>query len=279
MKRHKIRIRKASGVPQPFSKKKLFLSLQRTGLPANECRLISEKVEKEITEGTHTSEIYRKALKLIKQKSPIASVHYSLKKSLFELGPEGHLFEIFVARYFREIGYSVKTCHTLQGLLVKHEVDVIAKLNDDDFFAECKFHNHAGVKNDIKVALYVKARWDDLRKGPDGKNLKGYFIVTNTSFTSDAILYAKGTGLRLLGVNMPEGDSFLDKIKKLKLYPLTSLRHLSRSIKKELLAREIILARDLLDSLSLLGTMGMSEEQISSLKDEIETLTARQIWN
>jgi hypothetical protein len=279
MKRRKIRIRKASGLPQPFSKQKLFRSLQRTGLNHHECKQISDRVEKEISEGTNTNEIYRKTLRLVKQKSPVASVHYSLKKSLFELGPEGHLFEIFVARYFKEIGYSVSICHTLQGLLVKHEVDVIAKKNDEEYFAECKFHNHSGVKNDIKVALYVKSRWDDLRKGPDGKNLKAYFIVSNTSFTSDAIIYANGTGLRLLGVNMPEDDSFLDKIKELKLYPLTSLRRLPRWMKKELLIREILLARDVPASSSLLKDMGMSEDQVSLLKEEIETLTRRRSWN
>jgi hypothetical protein len=278
MNRRKIRIRKASGLPQSFSKQKLFRSLQRTGLPHHECKKISEKVEKEITEGTNTKEIYQKTLKLVKQQSPLASVHYSLKKSLFELGPEGHLFEIFVARYFKEIGYSVSLCHTLQGFLVKHEVDVIAKKNGEDYFSECKFHNHSGVKNDIKVALYVKSRWDDLRKGPDGKNLKGYFIVSNTSFTSDAIVYGNGTGLSLLGVNMPENDSFLDKIKELKLYPLTSLRHLPRWMKKELLAREIVLARDVLVSSSHLRDMGMSEDQLTLLKEEIETLNARPSW-
>lgn len=273
-----FKILKASGFPEPFSKSKLIQSLERTGLPRKECEYICSEVLSQISEGSKSSDIYNKALRLVKQSSPIASVHYSLKKSLFELGPEGHLFENFVSKYFEEIGHDTSIRKLLRGKFVQHEVDVIAELKGKQHFIECKFHNHAGLKNDIKVSLYVKARWDDLKQGPDGKYLKNFYIASNTAFTEDAITYANGTGLFLLGINMPSNDSFLDKIKKLKLYPITSLRHLPRVFKKSFMQDGIVLARDILFQREKLIKLGMKQDDINILIQEIEMLTKRTTW-
>lgn len=275
-RRQNFRVLKESGRSEPFSRKKLYRSLERTGLPKKTCEDISAKVAREVGEGSQTKDIYKKTLRLIKETSPVATIHYSLKKSLFDLGPEGHYFETFVAKYFEAIGFSTTTCLTLQGKFVKHEVDVIAEKNGEEHFCECKFHNHGGAKNDVKVVLYVKSRWDDLRDGPDGKKLRSFYIASNTSFTLDAITYAKGTGLKLLGVNMPEGDSFLDKIKALKLYPLTSLRRLPKHMKAELLRRNLVLAKEIPEHINLLRNLGMEEKEIMNLKDEIALLTKGQ---
>lgn len=270
---------KRSGKPEEFSKRKLLLSLERSGLPKKECQEICEKVTEEVSEGTATNDIFKKTLRFVKQASPIAVAQYSLKKAIFDLGPEGHQFETFVSKYFEEIGYTTETRTVLQGKFVKHEVDVIAELDGKSIFAECKFHNHAGIKNDIKTSLYVKARWDDLKDGPSGKNLKAFYLVSNTAFSLDAITYANGTGLHLLGVNMPQGDSFLDKIKKLKLFPLTSLRRLPKTMKKELLQQNIVLARDVLSYKALLRNRGMTQEDLKILEDEVLLLIRRSAWN
>jgi hypothetical protein len=277
--RRQFKIIKRNGRPEEFSKRKLLLSLERSGLPKKECQDICNKVSNEVSEGTPTKDIFKKTLSLVKQASPVAVVQYSLKKAIFDLGPEGHHFETFVSKYFEEIGYSTETRTVLQGKFVKHEVDVIANMDGKSIFGECKFHNHAGIKNDIKTSLYVKARWDDLREGPFGKNLKGFYLVSNTAFSQDAITYANGTGLHLLGVNMPQGDSFLDKIKKLKLYPLTSLRRIPKTLKKELLQRNIVLARDVLSFKALLRNRGMTQEDLQILEDEVLLLTRRSSWN
>ena len=270
--RRKFRIRKASGEIEPFSKKKLCQSLEHSGLPKVKCKIIADDIAGKVGEGSPTYEIYEKTLSALKGTSPLASIHYSLKKSLFDLGPEGHHFETYTARYFEEIGHQTETCRVLEGKYVKHEVDVIATLKGKRYFSECKFHNHSGVKNDIKIALYVKARWDDLRDGPEGKNLHGFYVISNTKFSIDAITYAKGTGLKLLGVNCPAQHSFLDEIKKLKLYPVTSLTQINKNIKNQLLARNILLAKDLIDEKSFLIKLGLSAGQMEKVFQEIHFL-------
>jgi hypothetical protein len=270
-----IKIYKSGGYPESFSRDKLQRSLQRSGLPKKQCSDISDRICQEIHEGQKTRDIYRKALKLINKSSHVAAVHYSLKRALFELGPSGHPFETYVARYFEELGYSTSTRQNIRGQFVNHEVDVVAGLPGKKYFIECKFHNHVGIKNDIKVALYVKARWDDLKNGPDGKTLTGFYLASNTAFTRDALTYSIGTGLKLLGVNAPDEHSFLDQIKQLKLYPITSLKRINRIFKLKLLEKDIVLAKDLVHYQDQLHEWGMPEDDIRQLMNEVQLLLRR----
>lgn len=271
--KNNFNIIKASGLPEPFSKKKLYTSIQRTGLSPKACENIVDNVAHELNEGFKTRDIYRKALSLVEKNSRIAAAQYSLKRALFDLGPTGHNFELFVAKYFNAIGFKTNTCQIIQGRFVKHEVDVVGQKGSSKIYAECKFHNRQGIKNDIKIALYVKARWDDLKEGPEGKNLNQFYLASNTSFSLDAIVYAKGSGLQLLGVNAPSEKSFLDHIKELGLYPITSLRRINRFMKNNLIGRGFLLAKELLHQEELLYRLGMTEREIQILMSEIEFLT------
>lgn len=272
-----IEVLKKSGDCQAFSKTKLNTSLNHTCLPSKVSKSITEEVAKQLPPITSSQEIFQKTSHLIKKKSKLAAVQYSLKRSLFELGPEGHNFETFVARYFKELNFKTKECITVKGQFVLHEVDVIATKEKLKFFVECKFHNRLGIKNDIKIALYVKARWDDLKLGPVGKSITNYYLASNTAFSLDALTYSKGTGLRLLGVNAPENQSFLDEIKSLRLYPITSLTNLSKNLKKQIIAKKIIVAKDLLNHRSLLLELGLDEDHILEIFEEVNYLKKEKI--
>jgi hypothetical protein len=270
--RNKHPILKSSGKIELFSASKLQRSLKRTGLRPKYCKQISKEVAQKIKPGASTRDIFKHTIKLIHKKSPIAATHYSLKKSLLELGPTGYEFEYFVSKYFNAIGYTTYVGIILQGEFVRHEVDIVASKPNFQAYVECKFHNNSGRKNDIKTALYVKARWEDLKNGPDGKYLREFFIVSNTDFTQDAITYAKGVGLKLLGVNTPAEESFLDKIKKYKLYPITSLKRLKKSYCQELLLKKVVLCADLLEEKELLLKIGMSEQEIKAVFNDIHRM-------
>jgi hypothetical protein len=272
MRNKKVKIIKAAGNPEVFSKEKLFKSLVRAGLSKRSAGGIADKVAQEVAEGTNTRYIYKKALQLVNKSSPIAAINYSLKRAIFDLGPTGHHFESYVAKYFIERGYQTETCKMVQGKFVIHEIDVVAEKSGKKTFIECKFHNRAGIKNDIKIALYVKARRDDLLEGPEGKHLTSFFLASNTSFTSDAIKYSQGSNLHLLGVNAPPEKSFFDEVKAMKLYPITSLKSLNHSQKADLLNRNIILAKELPDQTSFLRKLRMNEDQIQKILDEVELL-------
>ena len=272
MSAQKFRIRKSHGGYERFSQKKLYSSLKRSGLSHQQSQIIAKKVSAEIGEGTKTKDIFRKTLQLVKRDSPSAAVHYSLKRAILDLGPTGHHFETYVGKYFQEIGYTTTTRESFQGRLVRHEVDVVAVKDKKRYFVECKFHNRVGIKNDVKITLYIKARWDDLRQGNEGKNLQGYYLATNTAYTQDALTYANGTGLKLLGVNAPESETFLQSIQKLKLYPITCLKKLTKIILNQLLSRDIVLAKEIPQNVKLLQRLGMTEDAINAVVAEVQRL-------
>lgn len=271
-KNHQYKIVKSNGDLEVFSSKKFHRSLKRTGLRPKYCNEIAQKISKNLYPGIRTKDIYNQTFKLLKKHSTVAATHYSLKKALLELGPTGFDFEEFIAKYFQAIGFETYTGVVLQGEFVKHEVDVIASKKNYQLYTECKFHNNIRRKNDIKVVLYVKARWDDLKNGPDGKYLKGYYVASNTVFTLDAIQYAKGCGLDLLGVNAPEDESLLDKIKKYKIYPITSLKKLKKSYCRELIKKKILICSELLNEKKTMLKLGMSEQEIIAIFNDIQNL-------
>jgi Holliday junction resolvase-like predicted endonuclease len=236
-----------------------------------------EEVTRHVKSGTSTKDIYRKAFKLINQESTVAAVHYSLKRAILELGPTGYAFEHFVGRYFSELGYETEVGVTLQGKYVGHEVDVVARTPSEKVFVECKFHNSIGKKNDIKTALYVKARWDDLKEGKEGKDLVDFYLASNTAFTKDVIQYAQGTGLKLLGINAPADESFIDKIRRYKLYPVTSIRRIKKYIKDALIENDILTCKELLHEEKLLYRLGLKENEIDLIFKDIHYLLERKL--
>src|SRR6185436_13429232 len=101
------------------------------------------------------------------------------------------------------------------GKCVPHEVDLYASHREQNTFlaAELKYHNDPGYKTDLKVALYVKSRFEDIFTCDPKKQVcpidRG-LLVTNTKFTSEAITYAECSGMELLGWGYPtDGTLFM----------------------------------------------------------------------
>jgi hypothetical protein len=168
---------------------------------------------------------------------------------------------------------------TIKGLCVSHEIDVIAQNDKDFLMAEVKFHNRKGMKSDLKVVLYVKERFDDIAKSEFWQNInkdleKGFWLITNTKFTTKAIQYAEcSPGLRLMGWNYPEGASLNEFIDNAKLYPLTCLESLSKHDKKLFLKKNIVLCRELQQGGErLFNLVGITTEKREVVLKEIENL-------
>jgi len=182
-----------------------------------------------------------------------------------------------VAEIWRHQGYTAITGQMVYGSCVSHEVDVIAWKPGELVMVEAKYHSDAASRTDLKTALYVKARYDDIRKQSfslksfdtssiDKKALEDMhafereaqhiedvshafpknemsqyltegWLITNTHFSDTAITYAKCNNLKLMSFEYPEMDSLQDKIFEYKLYPITCLTTLTSGEKKELLSR------------------------------------------
>jgi hypothetical protein len=196
-----IQITKADGEKEIFDPAKLRLSLEWAGAERGECDNILERVGADVRDGATTEDIYQHAFQLLRQHSaPAVAARYSIKRALFALGPSGFPFEQFFAEVLRAHGWKTQTGVALTGRCAPHEVDVLAEKDGFRVGVEAKFHNDAAGKTDIKDALYVYARYEDLKRAPEASSrVREGWLVTNTRFTRNAIRYAQCSNLKLIG--------------------------------------------------------------------------------
>lgn len=262
---HLIQVTKSDGTKQLFEEEKLINSLTRSGASEQAIDDIVEQVEQHIKEGMTTKEIYNFAFSLLKKHSVRIAVKYSVRRALAELGPDGFPFEKFVARVFHAWGYETLTDQHVMGVCIEHEMDVVAWKGDTLAMVEAKFHNEFGLKSDVKVALYVKARFDDIQGntfdyGGVKRKLTERWIFTNTKFTDQAIEYAICNKLKLVGWNYPTSGSLHSIIEEHKLHPVTCITALSHQQKMDLIGRNILTCSDIVKRKEILKEIGIRDE-------------------
>jgi hypothetical protein len=155
-------------------------------------------------------------------------------------------------------------------------VDVYAERNGEYMAAELKYHNNPGYKTDVKTALYVKARLDDIWStsphGETSKKVDHGYLITNTKFTSQAVQYARCSNVILIGWNYPHHGNLYDRIVASGLYPITALMSLRKSEKRLLIDKNISTTELLRQNRSLLRQIGVAPERIAKIVAEIEIL-------
>lgn len=275
-----IEIVKSSGEKVKFSLQKLRNSLARSGAEAALVEQIVNQVRDELYQGISTKEIYNRAFSLLKNTKPVLASKYKLKKALYELGPTGFPFERFVAAILEHSGYKTQVGKILNGICVSHEIDVFAEKHNKVAIIECKFHSEEGRNCNVKVPLYIQSRYQDVKlqweKKKDPKPImEAGWVVTNTRFTADAVTYGHCVGLYLLSWDFPKGDGLKDRIDRLGLYPITVSTLLTNREKQFLLAREVVLCRQLLQDRFFLDHLGISSVRKERILSEISTLCGK----
>jgi hypothetical protein len=273
-----IYVTKADGKKELFDTGKLQSSLLRAGASSKSVQEILNAMTDSATNGITTHQIYQQAFGMLQSHNTPVALKYSIKRAVMELGPSGFPFEDFVAEIFRAQGYEAVTGQIVRGFCVEHEIDVVAWNDEKMIMVEAKFHNTLGIRSDLKVALYVKARFDDLRKmkftyGGRERELDEGWLVTNTKFTSTAIEYGSCQGgLTMIGWNYPPHGNLHDMILEAKLHPLTCLASMNGMQKKMLLDQGVVLCKTITDNPQLLEAIGMKEEERNAVMEEIAGL-------
>lgn len=271
--RSDIIITKASGKKEPFAKSKLYQSLMQAGAPATLANQIVQTIEIELTEGMSTKSIYKIAHKLLsKAESPVAG-RYHLKNGIMELGPSGFPFEKYVSEILAHQGYTVHVGKIVDGKCIKHEVDIIAEKGEQHFMIECKYHNSPGIFCDVKIPLYIHARFKDIESrwimmpGHGAKFHQGW-VVTNTRFTTDAITYGSCVGLKVISLDFPKTGSLREMIEETGLYLLTCLTSLTQQEKKSLLEKKVVLCAEVCQRPQLLNELNIPPNRIETILKE-----------
>ena len=270
-------ITKANGDRELFDALKLLRSLTRSGAADKAAHKVVDHIVKELKDGMSTTYIYRHAFSLLRkiEEQPVAA-RYSLRRAILELGPTGFPFEDYIAEIFSGLGYKTATGQIVKGKCANHEVDMVAHKENRCIGAEIKFHNSLGIKTDLKVALYVHARFEDikgnlcLQEGGSGKD-EGW-LITNTKFTKNAIAYGRCANLTLLGWNYPKKGNLSDLIKETVVYPITTLSTLTHTEKRALLGAGVVLCRNLGSDREILARAGVKASKIATVIAESQAL-------
>jgi hypothetical protein len=279
-----ILITKASGVLAPFSKEKLIQSLVRAGAAENIASAIANEVSAQVYEGMSTKKIYRLAFGLLRDSSSHLAARYHLKRAIMELGPSGYPFERFIGEILKYQGYSVRVGEIVKGKCVNHEIDVIAEKDQHHFMIECKYHNQPGTISDVKIPLYIQARFKDVEAAwitlpGHGTKFHQGWVVTNTRFTGDAIQYGTCADLKMISWDYPRKGSLKGLIDDMGLYPLTCLTTLTKQEKRMLLENKIVLCKELCRNPQLLEKIGMRNNRIAAVLEEANQLCEHLIKN
>lgn len=272
---NRILITKKSGEKVPFEESKLRSSLERSGASISEIEYVLNTLDTMLVDGMSTHKIYQKAYSLLKINSRKVAGRYRLKKAIMELGPTGYPFERFIGKLLENQGYDTQVGVVIQGKCVSHEVDVVAQNELKKIIVECKYHREGNRKSDVKVAMYIRSRFNDIEDAwtnqgnLDNHDLEGW-LVTNTRFTKDALTYGKCAGLKLISWDYPEMGSLRQRIDSSGLHPITSLQTMTKKDKQNILDEGIVLCRELNES--ILAKYGIRGSKIRRIMEEATNL-------
>jgi hypothetical protein len=262
-----LTITKASGASEAFNESKLAKSLTATGLSTKEASEALDYLKGHLQRSVSTQDIHQQMSSYLRDHAPVNNYYnYGLKRAIMDLGPSGHPFETLVSDVLRHYGYQTEVSVIVLGKCVTHEIDVVARQKDKQFFIECKFHNSAGIKTDVQVALYTYARYLDIKSamehGHGTQTTYHPWLVTNTKVTSEVLDYAKCVGLEVTSWTYPEGRGLSSLVMAAGLHPVTLAYYLPRFKIGQLLERGIVTCarlKEAIDKQSVSDILSLSE--------------------
>lgn len=270
-----VLITKANGEREPFYPEKLYQSLVRSGADTDLAHRITGAIASSLKGGERTKDIYTRAFVELRRVERPMAARYSVKHALLELGPSGYPFEDFLAEIYRMLGYLSTTRVMAEGRCVEHELDLLARRNDERIAAEVKFHNNPGLKSDIKVALYVHARFEDIKARAQPGSVNDFtdrLLITNTKFTEQAEIFGACVGLSLISWDYPEKGNLRELIENTRVHPISCLTTLTRAHKRRLMEQGVVLCPQVPEHVRDLEALGLSGRTIEAVLTEVTHL-------
>ncbi len=264
---------KENGEKERFESTKVRKAIRRSGLSPKECDEIIGQLSPHLYNGISTKAIYHMVYDLIEQMRPEVSHKYNLKRALQRIGPAGYEFEDFIGTLLSMEGYDTELRQVIEGGCLSHEIDVVAEKQNRRYMIECKFRNQPGYKCRIQTALYVYARFLDLREGNKMGTCGKYYrpwLITNAKFSKDVITYADCKGMDLLGWRYPFKKSLEVRIDRSRCYPVSVIKMGDRTL-RQLLKKKIVTVFDLPESYEKLARRtGISVRKSKEILEKAE---------
>jgi Holliday junction resolvase-like predicted endonuclease len=243
-------VTKFDGRTQPFIKGKIINTCLRIGVGHQQAVEITNRIEREASNGITTKEVLKKIFDYAKKYKPEIKDRTDLRSAIAALRSKPD-FEIFVSLLLKEYGYEVQTNQIVDGKCVDHEIDAIAKKDNEIILVEAKHHEQYHTYTGVSVFLEVQAELEDLMEGYRIKKNKINFtkalVVCNTKISEHAERYATCRDIGYISWKLPKEKNLEQVIEDGKLYPITLLRGLDIQTQDRLVSKGILLLKQLIE--------------------------------
>jgi len=245
-----VYVTKADGSKQPFDKQKIINTCLRLQASLEQAQSIADKIEARAYDGIPTKKILQMVFFYMKKYRPAIVYQIDLRQAIAMLRSKPD-FEIFVAKLFEAMGYGVETNLIIQGKCVEHEIDVVARKEEEVILVEVKHHVNHHTYSGLDVFLQLNSTLEDLREGYEiGKNNFRFtkaILICNTKVSEHAKRYALCKGLEFIAWKFPTEKGLERIIEEYKLYPITFLKGIERNEAYKLADVGIVTVKQLLD--------------------------------
>lgn len=266
-------VTKFDGRKQPFNKEKIVRTCLRMHANLQQANDTANKIEKELYDGITTKEILQKIFKYLQEYKPEIKHQIDLREAIALLRPKPD-FEQFISLLLKEYGYRIETNRIVAGRCVEHEIDAIARKNNETFLVEIKHHFQPHTYTGVSIFLEVQAELEDLMEGYRWKknniNFNKALVVCNTKISDHAKQYAICRSIGHIGWKFPEEMGLEQMIEEKRFYPITSLKDLDLQTQAKLGDNGIVLLKQLVE-ISLNEIIGKTKIE----KQKIEKLVKR----
>jgi len=272
-------VTKADGSKQVFDKQKIFRTCLRLQATQQEAQSVADKIEARARSGVTTKEILQLIFRYMREYRPEVKHITDLREAIALMRPKPD-FEQYVALLLKEQGYNVETNLLIKGKCVEHEVDAVAKKNNECIYVEVKHHFQHHTFTGVGVFLEAWASYVDLLQGFEAAKNPHRFnkvmVVCNTKISEHARQYATCKGIVHIGWNFPAGNSLAEMTQKKSLHPITILKSLDKRTEAKLGDAGVITLRQLVETnvAELAAKANADKQKIKNLADKAKEILA-----
>lgn len=265
-----IYVTKANGDKQPFDKQKIINTCLRLQATLEQAQSIADRIEAKAYDGIPTSKILKMIFRYMEKYRPAIGHQIDLKQAIAMLRSKPD-FEIFIAKLFEAMGYEVETNLIIQGKCIEHEIDVVARKENEVILIEVKHHVNHHTYSGLDVFLQLNSTLEDLKEGyEDGKNNFKFtraILICNTKVSEHAKRYALCRGLEFIAWKFPPEKGLERLIEEYKFYPISFLKEIERDEAYKLADIGIVTVKQLLEDVEKISRRsGISKNRILELQ-------------
>jgi len=267
-----IYVIKADGSKQPFDKQKIINTCLRLQATLEQAQSIADRIEARAYDGIPTKKILQMVFQYMKKYRPAIGYQIDLKQAIAMLRSRPD-FEIFIAKLFEAMGYEVETNLIVQGKCIEHEIDIVARKENEVILVEVKHHVNHHTYSGLDVFLQLNSTLEDLKEGYEIRKNNFRFtraiLICNTKVSEYAKRYALCKGLEFIAWKFPPEKGLERLIEEYKLYPITFLKNIERDEAYKLADVGIVTVKQLLDDAEKISKKsGINKNRVLELQKD-----------